>query len=63
MRTVSFQNQFIGMSMHQTFNLEGTDFRSDEKESALTKWLKARDQAEHPAPKFVFKIPTTATQH
>lgn len=62
MKTIAFQNQFIGMSMHQTFNLEGTDFKSDENESALTKWLKARDPAQNTAPKFVFKIPVT-TKH
>lgn len=39
--STSFGNHFIGMSMHQIFNLEGTQFLPDEDESSLAKWLRA----------------------
>lgn len=36
-----FENQFFSRSMHQSFNDNGANFESDEKESAFHKWMRA----------------------
>lgn len=41
MNAAIFQDAFFSQNMHQIFNLRVTDFRSDETESALRKWLRA----------------------
>lgn len=39
-----FHNQFFSQSMHQIFNREGDRFNSDETESAVVKYLRAKGQ-------------------
>lgn len=41
MHSLTFQNNFFARSMTQSFNFEVYQFTSDEKESALRKWLRA----------------------
>jgi len=41
MRSKLFQNQFFSQSMTQTFNSQVSRFESDERESAVRKYVRA----------------------